>query len=175
MHTIYRVSLHSSVWFSWTCQGDLKYSALRLRRNKEEKWIQWMIQYPTQTKQTKYLKLSVFRQYNYKYRKCVLNIKFEWSIITQHKLSCLCKVAVKSNAEPSCLASFCQGTVSVPLQVNKIGFHLYLLQHELKSLVMKLLELEKIARLIHESQYFWVKMYQAKDFCLIRYKVLSML
>ena len=102
MHPIYRDSLHSSAWFSWTCQGDLKYSASRLRRNQEERWIQWMIQYPTQTKQTKYLKLSVFRQYNYKYRKCVLNIKFEWSIITQHKLSWLCNVAVKSNAEPSC-------------------------------------------------------------------------
>ena len=59
MHTIYRVSLHTLARFSWTCQGDLKYSASRIRRDQEEKWIQWMIQYPTQTKQTKYFKLSV--------------------------------------------------------------------------------------------------------------------
>ena len=169
MYTIHCVSLHSLAWISWTCQGDLKYSASRLRRNQEERWIQWMIQYPTQTKQTKYLKLSVFRQYNYKYRKCVLNIKFEWSIISRHKTilavqrrcKIQCRALLWASAKALCL---CKSAKSV----------VHLLQHELKSLVMKLLELEKNSKVDTWISIIWVKMYQAKDFCLIRYKVLSM-
>ena len=125
MHTIYRVSLHSLAWFSWTCQGDLKYSASRLRRNQEERWLQWMIQYPTQTKQTKYLKLSVFRQCNYKYRKCVLNIKFEWSIITQHKTilvvqSCgkiQCRALLWASAKALCLCKSARLPVATWIEI----------------------------------------------------------